>query len=86
MPMTPSIIRQVHKLAELDHMPKGLKITDKMNEVLFDSAAIAGVDYDAKAFDDDNNSTDEDNDDSDSNSEGDSKKNMMKLTKMNQPR
>eukprot|EP00957_Ditylum_brightwellii_P018421 1386028-Ditylum_brightwellii.AAC.1 len=44
-----------------------------MNEVLFNSAVIAGVDYDAKSFDDDDYSIDEDNDDSDSESEGDSK-------------
>eukprot|EP00957_Ditylum_brightwellii_P047207 3585189-Ditylum_brightwellii.AAC.1 len=53
-------------------MPKGLKITNKTNEALFNSAAIAGVDYGAEAFDDDDYSTDEDNDDSNSNSEGNS--------------
>eukprot|EP00957_Ditylum_brightwellii_P077979 5927413-Ditylum_brightwellii.AAC.1 len=72
MPITPSIIRHVNKLAELDHMPKDLKITNKRNEVLFDFAAIAGVDYDVKAFDNDNYSKDKDNDDSDSESEGNS--------------
>eukprot|EP00957_Ditylum_brightwellii_P124856 9517752-Ditylum_brightwellii.AAC.1 len=29
MPLTPSIVKQVQKLAELDNMPKGLKITNK---------------------------------------------------------
>eukprot|EP00957_Ditylum_brightwellii_P034456 2613646-Ditylum_brightwellii.AAC.1 len=30
MPMTPSIIRQMHKLAELDHMPKGVDYDAKV--------------------------------------------------------
>eukprot|EP00957_Ditylum_brightwellii_P150856 11487024-Ditylum_brightwellii.AAC.1 len=59
MSMTPSIIKQVHKFTELDHIPKGLKITNNTNEVLVDSAAIAGVDYDAEEFDDHGYSTDE---------------------------
>ena len=43
----------VHTLAELDDMPKGLKISGRTNDVLFDSAWIAGVDYDKdEDFDD----------------------------------
>eukprot|EP00957_Ditylum_brightwellii_P058424 4430568-Ditylum_brightwellii.AAC.1 len=47
MPMTPSIIKQVHKLTEFDCIPD-----------------VAGVDYDAEEFDDNNDySTDEEDDD-----------------------
>jgi hypothetical protein len=34
-------------------MPKGLKITNRANHVIFDSALIAGVDYDKEEFSDD---------------------------------
>eukprot|EP00957_Ditylum_brightwellii_P095613 7284340-Ditylum_brightwellii.AAC.1 len=50
MPLTPSIVKQVHKLAEMDNMRKGLKITNKTGDILFDSAQIAEVDYDANNF------------------------------------
>jgi hypothetical protein len=50
--VTLSIIKMVHKLAELDGMPKGLKIANRANQILFDSAWIAGVDYDDALFDD----------------------------------
>jgi hypothetical protein len=53
VPITPSIIKQVHALAELDGMPRGLKITNQANQVTFNSAWIAGVDYDEELFDDD---------------------------------
>jgi hypothetical protein len=46
MVLTPSIIRMVHRLAEIDEMPKGLKIANRADLILFDSAWIAGVDYD----------------------------------------
>eukprot|EP00957_Ditylum_brightwellii_P170193 12955823-Ditylum_brightwellii.AAC.1 len=52
MPITPAIIKQVHKLAALDKMPKGLKIANKANNILFDSAQIAGVDYEEQEFED----------------------------------
>jgi hypothetical protein len=42
--ITPSIIKQVHALAVLDEMPEGLKITNRANNVIFDTAWIAGVD------------------------------------------
>ena len=45
MPLTPSIIKQVHKIAEMENMPKGLKIRNRANQILFDSAWIAGVNY-----------------------------------------
>ena len=58
-PITPSIIRQVHAIAEMEGMPKGLKIYNRTNQLLFDSAWIAGVDYDAEEFDDDDYQDDE---------------------------
>jgi hypothetical protein len=53
IPITPSIIKQVHALAVLDDMPEGLKIQNRANNIIFDSAWIAGVDYDEDEFDDD---------------------------------
>jgi hypothetical protein len=52
VPITPSIINQVNALAVLDDMPKGLKIQNRANNVIFDSALIAGVDYDEEEFND----------------------------------
>jgi hypothetical protein len=66
--VTPSVIKMVHKLAELDGMPKGLKIANRANHILFDSAWIAGVDYDEELFDDedfDNDDMDEENENED---------------------
>jgi hypothetical protein len=67
IPITPSIIKQVHALVELDEMPAGLKITNRANRVIFDSAWIAGVDYDEDLFDDDHHNEEEDGDDNDDN-------------------
>jgi Ran GTPase-activating protein (RanGAP) involved in mRNA processing and transport len=67
IPITPSIIKQVHALAELDKMPAGLKITDRANHMIFDSAWIAGVDYDEDLFDDDDHNEEEDGDDNEDN-------------------
>jgi hypothetical protein len=52
MVLTPSIILMVHRLAELDEMPTGLKIANRGDLILFDSAWIAGVDYNEELFDD----------------------------------
>jgi len=52
IPVTPSIISQVHELACLDGMPPGLKITSHTNQILFNSAWTAGVDYDEEDFQD----------------------------------
>jgi hypothetical protein len=52
IPITLHIIKQVHALAVLDKMPYGLKITNRANRVIFDSAWIAGVDYDEEQFED----------------------------------
>eukprot|EP00957_Ditylum_brightwellii_P076782 5835869-Ditylum_brightwellii.AAC.1 len=57
----------------MDNMPKGLKMTNRAGITLFNSALIAGVDYDEDLFDDDDYTSDEngenktsDSDDSDS--------------------
>ena len=54
IPITPSIITQVHHIAERDGMPKGLKVHNCFGTLLYDSAWIAGVDYNEEQFDDDN--------------------------------
>ena len=57
-------MRQVDALAEMDRMPKGLKTHNRANQLIFDSAWIAGVDYDEEAFEDnDFNKNFEDEDD-----------------------
>ena len=48
VPITPSVINQVHKIAKMDKMPQGLKISTRTNNILFDASWIAGVDYDKK--------------------------------------
>ena len=58
IPISPQIIAQVHALAELDGMPKGLKITNRANRVLFDAAWTAGVEYE-ETFDDEDYDDDE---------------------------
>jgi hypothetical protein len=65
IPINPSIIKQVHALAVLDEMPEGLKITNQVNNVIFDTAWVAGVDYDEQEFDDDEYDKEEENDDND---------------------
>eukprot|EP00957_Ditylum_brightwellii_P052535 3983817-Ditylum_brightwellii.AAC.1 len=54
-------------MAALDKMPKGNKIVNKANNILFDSAQIAGVDYEGKEFkenkDDESYSSYDSNDD-----------------------
>jgi hypothetical protein len=69
VPITPSIIKQVHALAELDEMPRGLKTTNRANQVIFNSAWITGVDYDEELFDDDidDDYDEEDNDEENEN-------------------
>jgi hypothetical protein len=46
IPITPAIIKMVHRIAEQDGMPKGLMITNHTGQVLYDSTWIAGVDDD----------------------------------------
>jgi hypothetical protein len=61
--VTPSIVKMVHQLAVLDKMPAGLKIQSRTDQVLFDSAWIAGVDYDEDLFDDEDFDTNSESDD-----------------------
>ena len=53
MAITLSIIKQIHALAKMDKMPKGLNITSRTNIVIFDFTWIAEVDYDKELFDND---------------------------------
>ena len=48
--ITPSVIKQVHEIAKRENMPKGLKIQNRTNVVLFDASWTAGVDYDNDLF------------------------------------
>ena len=52
LPITPTVIKQVHTLAEHKNMPKSLKLSTRTGQLLYDSAWVAGVDYDDEAFDD----------------------------------
>lgn len=52
VPITPAIIKQVHTLAEHEGMPAGLKIENRTGHLFYDSAWIAGVDYNEEEFDD----------------------------------
>ena len=56
--MTPSIIKQVHAIAEYENMPEGLKISNRANVTLFDASWTAGVDYDENEFDEEINDPD----------------------------
>ena len=47
------MIKQVHALTNMDDMLQGLKITNKTNNIILDSAWIAGVHYDEEYFKDD---------------------------------
>ena len=46
VPMSPAIIHQIHTIAQHEGMLKGLKISNRFSNILFDSALIVGVDYD----------------------------------------
>jgi hypothetical protein len=61
----------VHKLAELDGMPQGLKFANRANIILFDSAWIAGVDNDEALFDEQYEDADNDDDDDDDDNDDD---------------
>ena len=58
VPITPSIIKQVHALATMDEMPQGLKIQTRTNVTLFDASWIAGVDYNQNFFEEEENDPD----------------------------
>jgi hypothetical protein len=78
IPITPAIIKMVHCIAEQDGMPKGLKITNRTGQVLYDSTWIAGVDYDEDKFEDKDYDpySDEDEDSDDSNDDDDDDQDM----------
>ncbi|KAG7371066.1 reverse transcriptase RNA-dependent DNA polymerase [Nitzschia inconspicua] len=63
LPITPAVIKAVHQLAEDQGMPPGLKITSRNGPLLYDSAWIAGVDYDEEAFEDEDDETYKESDD-----------------------
>lgn len=52
VPITPAIIKQVHALALQEQMPTGLKLANRTGHLFYDTAWIAGVDYDEDAFED----------------------------------
>ena len=64
VPITPAIIKQVHTLAATENMPAGLKLVNRTGQVFYDSAWIAGVDYDEEAFDDEDDPEDYEENDS----------------------
>jgi hypothetical protein len=70
-PVTESVIKLVHHLAELEGVPKGLKIASKTGVPLYDAAWIAGVDYTT----DSDSDTDSDSEDDDSEEEDDNESN-----------
>ncbi len=53
VPITPVIITHVHVLAALEQVPEGLKMSNRTGKVFYDSAWIAGVDYNNEPFEDD---------------------------------
>ena len=71
LPLTPAIMNQVHALAVQENMPDGLKISNRTGQLFYDSAWIAGVDYDNEAFEDaqDEDYEDQDASDNESNDE-----------------
>ena len=58
VPITPSVIKQVRAIAHMEDMPKGIKIKNRNNNILFDSSLTAGVDYDEAQFDEEINDKD----------------------------
>jgi hypothetical protein len=69
VPITPAVIKQVHTLAIQEQMPPGLKIANRTGQLFYDSAWIAGVDYDPDQFEEEE---DEDYDPDESEEEDDS--------------
>ena len=60
IPITPAVMRQVHTIATTERMPPGLKIENKQGQLLYNSAWLAGVDYDQQQFNDDDDIYDDD--------------------------
>jgi hypothetical protein len=63
IPISPMIIKQVDHIAPMDGMPTALKITNHTSQVLYDSAWIAGVEYDEDEIEDQDYEEEEDKDD-----------------------
>jgi hypothetical protein len=55
IPITENIIELIHTMADNDDMKDGLKIETKSGLILYDSAWIAGVDYEENDEENDNN-------------------------------
>lgn len=66
--LTPYVIRQVHELARQEGMPPGLKIANRIDNILYDSAWTAGVEDEVEV---DNNEQDDDSDPEESDEESD---------------
>jgi hypothetical protein len=49
-PITPTVIELVHAIANKENIPKGLKIKNRSNVLLLDTAWTAGVEYDEEGF------------------------------------
>ena len=62
VPITPSVVKQVHAIAQMENMPKGLKIKNRNNNILFDASLTAGVDYEKEQFEDEINDEDHSSD------------------------
>ena len=58
IPITPSVIRLVHAIAKKENMPRGLKIKNRTNTVLFETTWSTGVEYDERQFDEEENDSD----------------------------
>jgi hypothetical protein len=69
-PITPAVLKQVNDIATMENMPQGLKIQSKTNNILYDHAWIAGVDYHEKH--EQNNSDDEESEDESDNEDNES--------------
>ena len=89
IPVTLAVICRVHALAELEKMPSGLKIKSCTGRMLYNSAWITGVDYNADTFDDkdiDNDNyvkpNNEENSDDDLEEDIDPKNESIKSTQM----
>ena len=69
--VTPTIVKMVHRLAEQDQMPQGLKTENRTNQVLFDSTWIAGVVYNKELFKDEDYKTNYESDNGENEEEDD---------------
>jgi hypothetical protein len=76
-PITSAVIDQVSHLASSEHMPTGLKITNAMDQTLYNSTLFAGVEHD-----DNHNNDDNDNDNNDYNNNDNNK--QIQVNQVNQ--